>query len=587
MSKARFLTFVLIPALVLAAPRGPVSAKKALSRSPNYAPGEVIVKLKAGAAELQLADQNERLMSIARMAGDKTGVVSDRSPEPLARLGSNKKVDDIIAQRGLDRTFVLKLDPAADVPSIVTELRARDDVEYAHANYFVATGSFIPNDPSFSQQWALLNTGFSVASFPATPNADIKAYLAWDTTLGSPNVIVAVSDSGFDLTHPDLVRNIYTNPAEIAGNGIDDDHNGYIDDVHGFNVAQNNGDTSDATGHGTEMAGVIAAEINNSIGIAGVCQSRIMPVSFYKRDGPGATQFSATISDAARSLIYAVAAGASIINASWRTLLFSDDVTAEDIRALEDAVKATNDAGVLLVCIAGNEGYNLDYSKIYPASYNLPNEIIVAASDYNDEIWHPPFNPYVIRTGYGPNTVHIAAPGVSVLTTQARGNCLGCTQSTDPNDWYTRADGTSISAAVVSGVAALVKSRYPADNAVALKKRIMNGAETVDLLRPYVINGGRVSAAGALTAGASFPTPALSDYGYKAKKEKLTVYGTNMQPGLTIIVGSSAYDANPRSGDGTVFVARVPASALPPGTPVPIKVRNPDGGQSQVLIVTR
>src|SRR6185436_20900036 len=101
-------------------------------------------------------------------------------------------------------------------------------------------------------------------------NADIKASQAWDITMGSSNVIVAVTDTGVDLTHPDLVRNIYTNPGEVPGNGVDDDHNGYIDDIHGFNIADLNWDTSDAVGHGTFMAGVIAGEMNNGIGISGV-----------------------------------------------------------------------------------------------------------------------------------------------------------------------------------------------------------------------------------------------------------------------------------------------------------------------------
>jgi subtilisin family serine protease len=559
-----------------------------LHRNPaNYAPGEVIVKLKAGAPQLQPADQHERLMAIAGLAFDKADASSERGAEQLVRISAGNRVGQIIFQRGLDRVFVLKVDPNTDIASMVSQLSLRDEVEYAEPNYFVKLGSVIPDDPGFSEQWALLNNGVYVDSFPSTANADIKAEQAWDITTGSPDVIVALTDTGVDLTHPDLVRNIYTNPKEIAGNGIDDDHNGYIDDVHGFNVADQNGDVSDAVGHGTFMAGLIAAEMNNGIGIAGVCQSKVMPVRFYKRYGPDPVQFSATVSDGARALVYSIAAGASIINASWTTLLNPGEVPDDAPQALQDAVKATDDAGALLVCIAGNEGYNLDYSNVYPGSYGLPNEIVVAASDYNDEIWHPFFNPYLIKTGFGPHTVHLVAPGVSVLTTQARGNCFLCTQDSDPANWYTRQDGSSISAALVSGVAALLKSKYPNDSAILLKRRILEGVEVRSALSPYVITSGRLSAIGALDAVVNITPPKLDNLTYKAKNGKLFVYGSSIQQGVKIIVGNSAFSAKPRSDDGTAWLAIVPRTAFPAGTPVGIKLRNPDGGESQALSITR
>ncbi|MFY9572396.1 MAG: S8 family serine peptidase, partial [Blastocatellia bacterium] len=385
----------------------------------------------------------------------------------------------------------------------------------------------------------------------------------------------------------DLARNIYTNAKEVPGNGIDDDKNGFVDDVHGFNVADQNGDTTDAVGHGTQMAGIIAAEINNNIGISGVCQSKILPVRFYKRYGPGPTQFSATVADASRALLYSVAAGASIINASWTTLLDPDLVPESAALALKDAVGATNDAGVLLVCIAGNEGYDLDYSKIYPTSYGLPNQIIVAASDFNDGIWRPIDNPFMIQTGFGPNSVNLAAPGVSVLTTQARGNCFICTEDTDPLKWYTRVNGTSVSAAFVSGTAALVKSKYPGDSGILLKRRILEGVETRDSLLGYVIGGGRLSALGALTAQVKITPPTLTQVSYKAKKGKLFLSGFGMQNGVTVVVGGAGYPGKPQSDDGTAFLARVPVSAFPPGAAVNIKLRNPDGGESQTLTFTR
>jgi len=584
MVKARFLTIAVLLPLLIAVPAARVSATKS-NRTSHYAPGEVIVKLKAGAPQLRLSAREERLMSVARLTGDPDPV----SPaEQLVGETPIQRIGQIIADRGLDRVYVLKLDAGADVESTVNELRAHDDVEYAEPNYLIKLGTVIPNDPEFSKQWALLNNGIFVGDLISTPDADIKAYRAWEITVGSPGVIVAVSDTGVDLTHPDLARNIYTNPGEIAANGIDDDRNGFVDDVHGFNVADQNGDTSDAVGHGTQMAGIIAAEMNNSVGISGVCQSKILPVRFYKRYGPDKSQFSATVADAARSLVYSIVAGASIINASWTTLLDPDLVTRDAALALEDAVKATNDAGVLLVCIAGNDGYNLDFSKIYPASYFLPNQIVVAASDFNDGIWRPFDNPFMIQSGYGPNTVHLAAPGVSVLTTQARGDCLLCTQETDPAMWYTSASGTSVSAACVSGVAALAKSTNPSHTAILLKRRIIEGVEIAPSLLEHVLGGGRLSAVGALSVQVNITPPTLAEVSYKKKKEKLFLFGSGIQDGVTVLIGKTSFIGRAQSSDGTASVVKgVPSSALPTGTPIPIKLRNPDGGESPTITITR
>jgi subtilisin family serine protease len=534
---------------------------------------------------LEIENREQRSTAISRLAGDRAD--TSARAEALVQGEPAQRVNQIFVERGLDRVFVLKLDPNTDVPAVVNELRSLDEVEYAEPNYLIKLGTVIPNDPDFGQQWALFNPGIPVGDFISTPSADIKAYKAWDFTVGSPDVIVALTDTGVDLTHPDLVKNIYTNPGEIPGNGIDDDHNGFIDDVHGFNVADQNGDTSDAVGHGTQMAGIIAAEMNNNTGISGVSQSKVMPVRFYKRYGADPSQFSATVADAARSLLYSISAGASIINASWSTLLDADLVSAQVAQALADAVKATNDAGVLMVCIAGNEGYDLDYSKIYPASYWLPNQIVVAASDFNDGIWRPVNNPYMIQTGFGPASVHLAAPGVSVLTTQARGNCQLCTQDTDPSKWYTTASGTSISAACVSGVAALTKSQHPSDTAILLSRRIREGVEVTETLRDYVIGGGRLSAVGAVTRELNINPPTLQEVTYRAKKQKLFVFGTGMQQGIAVVVGKIGYPGKPQSDDGTAFMAKVPLSEFPPGTSVLIKLRNPDGGESRAITFTR
>ncbi len=582
MRRFQILTVALLLSLVAVAPRSPVAARKHRIDRGSCAPGEVIVKLKLGARALSSPYHNERLARIQTLASEYQ--VTDQAPEPIFSGAVSGRVAEIISGRGLDRVFVLKFDPSADLDSIIDGLKSRVDVEYAEPNYRIKLGSFRPNDPDFAHQWSLFNQGQVIGDFVGTPDADIEAQVAWESTTGSPDVIVALSDTGVDTTHPDLARNIYTNPGEISGNGVDDDNNGFVDDVHGYSVAGSSPDVNDVVGHGTLMAGIIAAEINNNVGIAGVSQSKILPVRFFTRTGPFPEDFDATVADGARSFIYSIVAGASIINASWRTYLTPEDVPEEAARALQDAVSAANDAGVLLVCIAGNEGFNHDFSKIYPAAYQMPNQIVVAASDFSDEMWHPPFNPFQINSGFGKHTVHLAAPGVLVLTTVARGDCALCSASENAADWYTRADGTSVSAALVSGVAALVKSKYPNDNAVLLKRRILAGVDVLDSLQPYVITGGRLNAAGALTAVITASRPVLTGIKYKAGGEKLFLFGTDMEKGATAVVGSTGYSAKPK---GDKFLARVPKSAFPSGVGVEIKLRNPDGGESQAITFTR
>jgi subtilisin family serine protease len=584
MHRFQILTIALLLCLSAVAPRSLVGARKHRIDPRACAPGEVIVKLKQDAPALSTPDRGERITRIQTIASEYHQSAIDRATEPLFSGTTTARVAEIISGRGLDRVFVLKFDPSADLDSIIDGLRSRGDVEYAEPNYRITPGTFRPNDPSFAHQWSLLNQGQVVGDFVGIPNADIKAYVAWETTTGSPDVIVAVSDTGVDTTHPDLSRNIYTNPGEISGNGIDDDHNGFVDDVHGYSVADASPNVNDIVGHGTLVAGIIGAEINNNIGIAGVTQSKILPVRFFKSTGIDPLDFDATVADGARSFIYSIAAGASIINASWRTFLTPEDVPEEAAQALLDAVSAANDAGVLLVCIAGNEGFNHDFSKIYPAAYHMPNQIVVAASDFSDEMWHPPFNPFQINSGFGKNTVHLAAPGVSVLSTLARGDCALCATSENEEDWYGRADGTSMSAALVSGVAALVKSKYPNDNAVLLKRRILAGVDVLGLLEPYVITGGRLNAAGALTAVITASRPILTSVKYKSGSGKLFVFGNDIEKGATVVVGSTGYPVKVKAAK---LLARVPQSALPSGVAVEIRLRNPDGGESQPLTFTR
>ncbi|HEY6331400.1 MAG TPA: S8 family serine peptidase [Blastocatellia bacterium] len=536
------------------------------------AAGQVIVKLRAGESSRPAfaADRVGRVLSAVEESGAPS-VPSEVKPLVEADLGG--KLSAIIARRGLDRVFVLKFDPSADTDSIITKLEASGRVEYAEPNYLVSVGGqTMPpptNDPLVLQQWAISNPGFNVDGYGATKGDDIAATAAWQITMGSPNVVVAVVDTGVDVTHPDLATNIYTSAGPPP--------------TTGFNVADNNSDVTDVLGHGTQMAGIIAAITNNSIGIAGTCQCKILPVRFFTQTGPDGTEIEGSVADAAKGILYAIQAGADIINASWDTMAGSG-TPAHQMRALEDACIAANDADVLMVCIAGNDGFDNDDVAVYPGHYELPNQIVVAASDYNDQIWRTVTE---VESGYGPQTVQLAAPGVFILSTQARGTCPLCTASQNPADWYTSLEGTSASAAFVSGVAALVKSQYPRANVQMMRARILQGVDQKPGLEGYVTTGGRLNAYNALTLQLPVIPPILTQIQYKAGKQELILDGTEFQQGAVAIIAGTSYTTTPM-GNGVLRVsANVPASAFPVGVSVPVMIQNPDGGTSQPLNLTR
>ena len=203
-----------------------------------------------------------------------------------------------------------------------------------------------------------------------TPDADIDAPETWSFQTGA-QVVIGVIDTGVDRTHPDLAANIWTNPGEIAGNGLDDDGNGYVDDVHGWDFVNGDNDPMDDHGHGTHCAGTIAGIGDNGIGVAGVCWSaRIMALKFLDAGGYGTT------SDAVLAVEYATANGARLTSNSWGRHGYS--------AALYDAIAAARDAGALFIAAAGNDGVNNDLSPHYPSSYDLSDIIAVAATDRND-----------------------------------------------------------------------------------------------------------------------------------------------------------------------------------------------------------
>ena len=598
MRKLIVISLALLLCLASVALMRPSSARKD-SRLAS-ARGEIIVKFKEGALvassstseidtqTLSREPRQTRLQMLAETAGAAAGRLRSNSFDALAPTAPATPTTkmtparELISRYGFDRTVVMQFAADDDLDEVLARLRANEAVEYAEPNYAVEVGAIFPGDPRFGEQWALRNLGLGVGGYPATWKSDIKATEAWEITTGSADVIVAVTDTGLDAIHPDLAPNLYTNPREIPGNGVDDDNNGYADDVHGYDVVARSGDISDVSGHGSEMSGIIAAKMDNGIGISGVSQSKILPVKFFRRVGPRPEDVTGDIAGAAKALLYAIAAGAKIINASWS----QSQISETDLQTLTNAVSATNDAGILLVCIAGNRGTNLDFNNLYPAKLGFPNQIVVAASEFNDDIWHPPFDPYSIKSGYGKNSVDLAAPGVAILTTAAHGDCLECVSSSNPADWYRVIDGTSAAAAYVSGVAALIKSQYPDATVIALKRRLLESVEPREQLRDYVKTGGRLNARDALTIPLPITPPALTRLKIKANG-KTFVFGDNMQSGAVLVIGSTTYPARYNAGDLSRLVTRLPLDLFPPGVPVPVRLRNPDGGESQPLTITR
>lgn len=368
---------------------------------------------------------------------------------------------------------IARLKSGKDTLRLKEQLARHPDVESVELNYRVTVAQ-IPNDPRFSEQWGLHNIGQTGGTF----EADIDAPEAWDVTTGNSSVVVAVIDTGVDYTHEDLRANMWINTGEIPANGVDDDGNGYVDDIHGYDFLNNDNNPADDNGHGTHVAGIIAAAGNNGIGITGVNWSaKIMAVKFLGADGSG------HIADAIRALRYATSMGAKVTNNSWAGGGYS--------QALLDAILEADAEGALFVAAAGNDWANTDFIQVFPAGYNAPNIVAVTTVDHHDNkpAW----------SNYGATTVDLAAPGVDILSTVPRGVCGGCTTG------YSRMSGTSMAAPFVAGVAALVLSRntlLPAE----LKKRLMDTADKLPSLVGFTASGGRLNAHRAVDG-----TPLLPD----------------------------------------------------------------------------
>ena len=339
-------------------------------------------------------------------------------------------------------------------------------VEYIEPNFEYTTLNSKASDADFEKQWGLHNTGKNSGSWwnPGKAGIDISALKAWDITKGDQALKIAVIDTGVDYRHEDLAKNMMVNLVEQNGiEGVDDDGNGYIDDIYGYDFANNDGDPLDGHGHGTHCAGVIGAN-HNAVGIAGVMKDvQILAIQFLTATGRG------TLEGALKAIDYATSRGVNIMSNSWGG--------GGRSQALFEAIERARDAGIIFVAAAGNSKNDNDVKAVYPANYKLDNVISVGALDGKGK--------KASFSNWGKKTVHVFAPGVDIY-------------STVTNNRYKKMSGTSMACPHVSGVVGLLLANEPNLNFTEVKQRLMSTSVQSGELSDFSASG-YVNAFNALT----------------------------------------------------------------------------------------
>ena len=351
------------------------------------------------------------------------------------------ELEDLDSDSDDDDPDAVLIAVGAEVTKELIEKLTRDpDLEFAEPNYRLYA-DLMPTDPMYGDLWGLNNTGQT----GGTSDADIDAPEAWDTTTGASSVVIAVVDTGVYTSHVDLNANIWVNPGETPGDGIDNDGNGYVDDVNGWNFFDNNNQlwySASEDNHGTHVSGTVAATGDNGVGVVGVnWQAQVMVLKFI---GPGGSGFT---SDAISAIQYATDKGAKVINASWGG--------GGSSQALKNAIEACN---CVFAAAAGNGGPDeigddTDVIPHYPSSFDSDNIIAVAATDHNDQ--------RTVFSNYGATSVDLGAPGLSILSTISFNNYA----------WFS---GTSMATPHVSGVAGLIYGQSPGLTPTQVKGQILS-----------------------------------------------------------------------------------------------------------------
>ncbi|HEU4344218.1 MAG TPA: S8 family serine peptidase [Candidatus Binatia bacterium] len=418
------------------------------AQSPEYVPDEIIVKFREGVDEYK---------------------------KDLARFRTAATRKRIF--RRIKSLEVVKLSRHVSVKEALDLYQQNPDVLYAEPNYILRTTArprlrAISSDPyyDYGDLWGLHNTGQSGGS----ADADIDAPEAWDLTTGTSDVVVAILDTGIDYNHEDLVANLFRNRDDCDGDQTDSDGNGYIDDCHGIDTANDDSDPMDDNGHGTHVAGTIGAVGNNNIGVVGVNWNvKLMSCKFFDANGSGTTEGAIACLEYVKKM---KDRGVNIVatSNSWGGGGFS--------QALLDAIDDQRESGILFITAAGNGnifgvGQNNDNAPFYPCNYYLPNILCVAATTRTDA--------RASFSNYGRRTVHIGAPGADIL-------------STVPGNGYSAWSGTSMATPHVTGVAALLQAQDPNRDWRAIKNLILTGGNTISSMA-NTITGKRLNANGAMT----------------------------------------------------------------------------------------
>lgn len=423
--------------------------------------GEIVVKFKEGKSKASL------------------------SSKTLSTLGIQGQRDVKLSYGTLS---VLKVGAEKSMTSVLAALNNNPAIEYAEPNYIYSVNPIkerglvakkllkspftdftasTPDDPSFGKLWGLRNTGSNEPNGSAgVEGADVNALKAWDITKGSRSVRIAVIDTGVDYNHPDLKANMWTNTAELNGKpGVDDDGNGFVDDVYGYDFANMDSNPMDGNGHGTHCSGTIGAVHDNRIGVAGVMSDvQIMAVKFLGDDGSG------SLEGAIKAIDYATMMNVDLMSNSWGG--------GGRSQALLDAIQRASDKGIIFTAAAGNSSSNNDASPSYPASYDTPNMVAVAATTAQ--------NGLASFSSYGRNSVHIGAPGHNILSTVNGGG-------------YDVYSGTSMATPHVSGVLGLLLAKEGRMSHSALRERLTLTSVPVAALRGKTQTAGRIDAYNLLT----------------------------------------------------------------------------------------
>ncbi len=459
------------------------------------------------------------------------------------REGGKPAVNSLTSQLGgtVETEFIelrwayVKLPEGFAVSDAIEIYRQDPSIEIVQPNFFYNINA-TPNDPRYSQLYGMIK---------------IAAPEAWDTTTGDPSVVVAVVDTGIDRTHPDLAANVYQNPGEIAGNGVDDDLNGFVDDFSGWDFLNGDNDPADGHSHGTHCSGTIGGVGNNGIGVAGVNWNvKIMPLKTHDDVVGGST--SVTVISTFQYVTMMKNRGVNI-RATSNSYGGPPEAGTYD-QAVKDAIDASGRSGVLNVFAAGNQltvdqEENNDVLPTYPGSYNSPSILAVAASDQNDN--------RASFSHYGLTTVDVAAPGVAIMSTVLNGG-------------YGSKSGTSMSTPHTAGAAALLAAAHPQLSAASIKATLMNSVDILPQWAGLTMTGGRINVARAIA------TPTICSYSLSNTSMSFPVQGGSgsFDVGSATNCGFDAFSdqpwvavtSDPGAGNGSVAYTILPNYSLDPRT---------------------